>query len=265
MAGLDDKATAALAVLRQWQWQRGDPDGNTWPIWLRLREAVNRLAMEGIARPQSALIGLLCQGELIADGDYRWQKYQGGNHFELSEHDTRIKQRQWQVLADLIEQEHLELVSPGGFLLDHVELTKLGMESCYPYEYNFSDDRFNTSLCPPDTDFHDPTYFEEWFSAWDISISPSRLDFDEMDVEPESPVVSKGGRRPANWWPDFAEELAVYLHENGLPAGQGHEGQSTMIDAIFGRMAGQGKSEPGRGTVQPVVNAVLRRLRSAGN
>lgn len=85
----------------------------------------------------------------------------------------------------------------------------------------------------------------------------------------ESPVPSSGGRTggrsPANWWPDFAEELAVYIHENGLPQGEGHDGQSAVIDAVFSRMVEKGKPEPGRGTVQPVVNAVLRRIRSAGN
>lgn len=74
-----------------------------------------------------------------------------------------------------------------------------------------------------------------------------------------------GGRPAANWWPDFAEELAVYIHEKGIPEGQGHDGQSTLMDAIFARMAEQGKPEPGRGTVQATVNAVLRRIRSAGN
>lgn len=77
--------------------------------------------------------------------------------------------------------------------------------------------------------------------------------------------IRHGGRRPANWWPDFAEELAVYIHECGLPDGIGHDGQSAVIDSIFARMAERGKSEPGRGTVQPVVNAILRRIRSAGN
>lgn len=76
---------------------------------------------------------------------------------------------------------------------------------------------------------------------------------------------SRKGRAPANWWPDFAVELAIYVHEEGLPAGSGREGQSTVIDAIFKRLAAAGKSEPGRATVQPVVNAVLDRIRSAGN
>jgi hypothetical protein len=81
----------------------------------------------------------------------------------------------------------------------------------------------------------------------------------------QSSAQRSGGRPAANWWPDFAEELAVYIHENGIPDGQGHDGQSTLIDAVFARMVEHGKPEPGRGTVQAVVNAVLRRIRSAGN
>ncbi|WP_374412103.1 hypothetical protein [Novosphingobium colocasiae] len=84
-------------------------------------------------------------------------------------------------------------------------------------------------------------------------------------VSTPSPAQRGGGRPAANWWPDFAEELAVYIHESGIPDGRGHDGQSSLIDAVFARMAEQGKPEPGRGTVQAVVNAVLRRIRSAEN
>lgn len=80
-----------------------------------------------------------------------------------------------------------------------------------------------------------------------------------------APKLRSGGRKPAIWWPDFAEELAVYVHEDGLPAGTDTEGQSEVIEAIFHRMAEREKPEPGRPTVQPVINAVLRRVRSAGN
>lgn len=73
------------------------------------------------------------------------------------------------------------------------------------------------------------------------------------------------GRRPANWWPDFAEELAVYIHEAGTPDGEGQAGQSAMIDDIFKRLNARGKDEPSRTTVQPVIRAVLSRLRSAEN
>jgi hypothetical protein len=75
---------------------------------------------------------------------------------------------------------------------------------------------------------------------------------------------AKGGRAPANWWPSFAEELAWYVHEAGFPAGKGNEGQSEIIDAVFERMTSAGKPEPSRTTVQPVINALLARVRSAG-
>ena len=48
-----------------------------------------------------------------------------------------------------------------------------------------------------------------------------------------------------------------------MPAGTGNEGQTEIIDAVFKRMNEQGKSEAARTTVQPVVNAVLARWRSA--
>lgn len=86
-----------------------------------------------------------------------------------------------------------------------------------------------------------------------------------------NPLVSEGpnsgsrkGRAPANWWPGFAEELAVYIHEEGFPPGSGREGQSTVIEAVFQRLAAAGRTEPGRATVQPVINAVLDRICSAG-
>ena len=84
--------------------------------------------------------------------------------------------------------------------------------------------------------------------------------------ESSSPgTASRKGRAPANWWPEFAVELAIYIHEEGVPDGSGHDGQSAVIDRILERLTAAGKSEPGRATVQPVINAVLQRIRSAKN
>lgn len=71
------------------------------------------------------------------------------------------------------------------------------------------------------------------------------------------------GRKPSSWWRDFSEELAVYIFECGLPEGRSAEGQSKVIDEVFGRLAQQGKTEPSRTQVQGVVSSVLRRCRSA--
>lgn len=80
------------------------------------------------------------------------------------------------------------------------------------------------------------------------------------------PVGQAGkGRKPANWWAAFAEELVVYHHECGIPEGAGADGQSEVIDAVFSRMTARGLPEPSRTTVQPVVSGLLRRIRSAGN
>lgn len=109
-----------------------------------------------------------------------------------------------------------------------------------------------------------------WGKAFDVRIDAAALlwiadgENGALDVEPGQ-VTKTRGRPPANWWPYFAEELAVYVHENGIPTGKGTEGQSELIDAIFRRMAESGKVEPTRSTVQLVINAVLKRLRSAGN
>lgn len=93
---------------------------------------------------------------------------------------------------------------------------------------------------------------EEWF---DLKPNGSSNDVD----------LKKGsrGRRAAQWWPDFAEELAIYVHEVGIPAGQGAEGQSEVIGEIFDRLAQRGSIEPNRTSVQPVISNLLKRLRSA--
>lgn len=80
-----------------------------------------------------------------------------------------------------------------------------------------------------------------------------------------SQTKARTGRPMATWWPDFAEELAVYLHDCGVPEGEDSAGQSAFINAICNRLAQRGKAEPSRSAVQPVVNRVLKRIRSAKN
>ncbi len=87
-------------------------------------------------------------------------------------------------------------------------------------------------------------------------------------VSSAQPIITEakaGGRSAAKWWPDFAEELALFIHEEGVPPGSGHDGQSEVLDKICKRLTAASKEEPGRATVQPVINAVLERIRSAGN
>lgn len=125
-------------------------------------------------------------------------------------------------------------------------------------------------------EYLDAEYSRREGSAFSVFFDPAGLPSVAQYSNPrgdsialQSPVQiaekSDRGRKPAHWWADFAEELTVYALECGMPAGAGTEGQSELINAIFARLTEAGKPEPARSSVQPVINAVLRRWRSAGN
>jgi len=72
---------------------------------------------------------------------------------------------------------------------------------------------------------------------------------------------STAGRPPATWWADFAEELAVYIHDAGPPSGTGATGQGTVVKAILDRLAKKRQDAPDRSSISPVVQNVLDRIR----
>ena len=79
------------------------------------------------------------------------------------------------------------------------------------------------------------------------------------------PVQKSAGRTMSKDWPEWVAELAAFIHDEGIPAGQGSEGQDELIAAIDQRLMGRGLKAPGRSTVQEAARAVLIRLRQAGN
>lgn len=84
---------------------------------------------------------------------------------------------------------------------------------------------------------------------------------DGAEPKLEANARKSGGRPPSAAWPVWVAELARYLHDNGFPAGAGSQGQEAMINAIAERLAVKGLHCPTRSTVQPIVQAVLNRLR----
>lgn len=131
-------------------------------------------------------------------------------------------------------------------------------------------------------EFWEPNEFNSWTQHWQTGTFSSRVSGHEWTVygvefgrewidmyypsaiseAVTTPAVVSGkskGRAPANWWPDFAEELAFYIHENGPP-----ETQEALIKAVFGAMVQRGKGEPSRTQVQPVVKKLFTRLERAG-
>ncbi len=265
-----DGAPSALALMRTWQWLFYDPDGFPRIQGIALNEVVNRLAMEGYSRPQNLVLSLLCSGDLYAVGNYRWRKYQWGSYFQHDESYATIRRKQWRSLSVAIEDEKIELAG-HGWPFNTIDLDKLEIKDCEPYEWIFSQNRFSTAACPPDTKTHDPDYFEEWFSASEIDIRLPDVEDDDTDAAHALPGDTNSsnartvGRPLADWWPDFVAELVAYTVEVGLPDGVGHQGQSEVIKEVCSRLQVRGKAEPSRSQIQDAVNAVLRRMRSAGN
>ena len=87
----------------------------------------------------------------------------------------------------------------------------------------------------------------------------------EPEPEPESSQsAGRGGRRPSKSWPNWVAELVAVIHNEGIPDGQGAQGQEELLNKVADALAERGIEGLGRTTVQPVVQAVLDRLR-AGN
>jgi hypothetical protein len=75
--------------------------------------------------------------------------------------------------------------------------------------------------------------------------------------------IEKRGRKLSDGWRIWVAELVAYVHDNGYPDGVGSQGQEELIQAVAGALAARGEEGLARTTVQPVVQAVLDRLRSA--
>lgn len=118
--------------------------------------------------------------------------------------------------------------------------------------------------CHVDKQFKDVTLFGVELCVSDIVGMPETLHPGSGQIElNDDRKTRSGGRGKSDAWPDWIAELALYLHVEGIPEGSGVKGQDELIDAIESRLSERGVSTLGRTTVQPVVRAVLQRLRSA--
>lgn len=266
MDNCDDSARAALRIIRQWQEQYIASEGGSLEPAMSLGRLVNRLALEGVARPQDAILHLLCRGILQATGDYRWHRYQWGHQYSLEGDNEYLKKEQWVTLLKIINSEPEE-IKKSDFSFFELNFLKINPPSGPRYSWNFKNNAFFTATLSYDLDINDKNYFEEWFSVEGIKVFAPSLNALDPDIgsAPIAQSTYKGGRPLAEWWPDFVAELVAYTVEIGLPPGIGHQGQSDVIREVSARMQERGKDEPSRSQVQEVVNAVLRRMRSAGN
>lgn len=256
----------ALDVIKSWDWKGYGPDDEEHVLFQELGWVVNHLALEGIANPADAVLALLSEGKLVASGSYRWEKYQGANHYSMGDEHALIKQTLWNGLRLAIARD-AEASAFGVATPRKHNLFALDVKQCLTHEWAPETNEFSFSSISAHRDFMAEDYYEEWCSVWALQVSlpvAASISSSESLLADAAPKRG-GGRPPANWWPDFAEELAVYVHVCGMPEGEEHGGQSAVIDAICERLTLAGKAEPTRSTVQPVVNRVLKRIRSAEN
>ena len=74
---------------------------------------------------------------------------------------------------------------------------------------------------------------------------------------------NRGGRRRSDDWQEFIAELCAYIHEVGISPGKGTAGTEKVIEDVTTRLMQRGIDRTvSRSTAQPVINAVLLRLRS---
>lgn len=66
-------------------------------------------------------------------------------------------------------------------------------------------------------------------------------------------------------WHQWVAELVHHIHDSGVPSGVGSQGQEALINAVADGLSKRGVEALSRSTVQPVVQAVLDRLRGAGS
>ena len=204
-----ENANVALTMMQEWLWQYCDPDGVPLTKSMDLSLVLSRLAMDGLPRPQNAVLRLLCQGDLIATGTYYWRKYEFGEVYQLEESDALIKRNRWQTLADLIADKK-RMVAERKFHNKEVDLIRLGLNNCDIFQWDHSQNSFRTAVVPDDALPIDSNYFEEWYSACYICVMPRELpntkEYDDSipDVNP----INKGGRPPIADWEAAALEMA---------------------------------------------------------
>ena len=73
------------------------------------------------------------------------------------------------------------------------------------------------------------------------------------------------GRRKSDLWRPWIAELVARVHDEGLPEGVGSQGQEELIKAVADALAERGQDSLSRSAVQPIVQAVLDRMRRANN
>ena len=218
-------------------------------IYRSLESAVTDLAFEGHHDAPGEALRRLCEGEWLADGQWKWRAWAGA--IFQTEGTGRIPAARWSglQLALMSGLDGFTLGQPlptfsNGFSfrdeMPHYETADWGW--CF--------NRFETAmLIGPDR--------EEWFHAVDISIcvTPGIVSF------PATPAIEpslKGGRPPKWDWIEATLAMAGLYHLGDLKPAT----VADVIKAIQGWASSGGMDEPPDSTARPYATRILQAFRA---
>ena len=98
-----------------------------------------------------------------------------------------------------------------------------------------------------------------------IEVTPGDGSAATPSAEQPQGRIATAGRKRSDQWQAWVAELVAHIHNQGIPEGIGSQGQEELIRTIADALAKRGEETLSRSTVQPVVQSVLDRLRSAEN
>lgn len=182
----------ALATLRTWDWTRWDYDFHeAVPRSRTLSETVNSLAMSGHADPPGALLQLLCDGKLIASGDYQWRASRNGHEYSKAEGGSPIPQAWWRLLK-------AGLAARDWRAGNTISLPLLNVADASRAELAWEHDRITVAIADglPWSLDDDDDYAEEYISAYAIEVHCPNAGNDICEAPASQPLAiehNKGG------------------------------------------------------------------------
>jgi len=266
--GDDRSAAAALAIMRNWSWQRWDlRDGGLVSDWRSLNDAVNALAFDGHADPAGAFLQLLIDGTLIARGSYHWRACRNGDRFS-QQTDGIISANRWRSLRDGLGKR--DWATGGGITLDWLDIT-----DARPGNWGWSKNEISFAQKSGD-DFLSNSYSEEWFSAWNITVYCPPADFGSLESDTSSPVKDEDcqpdksaaattgrsrGRPPRyDWEGALAHVVAIANTPDGLETGLGAQAEIERLIADYFAQAGDDGDTPCESEIRKRASRVIKAI-----
>jgi len=237
----------ALTTIRGWVW-----GGMTRSI----ADVVNELALNGHRRASNSVLSLLSDGEIRAGGFYKWQGF-------LAEHNQiegygEIPARRWQALQAGLAMPRDQVGAVPKVDLELISSVYGGSGELPVAKWDWRQSRFSTANVTGNIFSHD--YSEEWFSAWEIEISPPGFNTEtDTSISLPSPAieVNAGGRPTALDWEAAALEMAGRYYRGDFKP-------SSIADVIaeIQKWAERVDGGPNENTVRPHAKRIFEAFKT---